>query len=126
MLRLFRVRAWCLATAVFLATGTAGASLDLLLHGDAAHHGDPCAPPGIVVHDADAHSFTNPHTDRETDPGAHCVVCHLARAIRLGAESASLTARADSGSALGLPPSIGLALAPALANLQLRSPPRVG
>ncbi len=126
MLRLFRVRAWCLATAVFLATGTAGTSLDLLLHGDAAHHGDPCAAPVVVIHDAAAHSFTNPQADREDSSGAHCVVCHLARAIRLGVEPASLTARADRGSKLRVPASVGLALAPALANLKLRSPPRVG
>ena len=126
MLRFFRVRAWCLATAVFLATGTAGASLDLLLHGEAAHHGDPCASPVIVAHDAAAHSVTNPQDDRDDDRGTHCVVCHLARALRLGAATESLTARADDGSRLAVPASIELVLAPALANLQLRSPPRVG
>jgi hypothetical protein len=125
MLRLFRVRAWCLATALFLVTGTAGASLDLLLHGDASHHGDPCGPPVIVAHDAAAHSFTNPQTDREDGNGTHCVVCHLARAVRLGGEPTSLATRADDGSKLRVPSSIGIVRAPDLANLQLRSPPFV-
>jgi hypothetical protein len=125
MLRLFRVRAWCLATALFLMFGTAGTSLDLLLHGDTAHPGDPCAPPVVVAHDADAHRFTNAPEDRAEDTGTHCVVCHLARALRLRAEPASLGNRADDGRALLLSPSIGVALAPAVANLQLRSPPHV-
>jgi hypothetical protein len=125
MLRLFRVRAWCLATALFLVTGTAGTSLDLLLHGDASHHGDPCASPVIVAHDAAAHSFTNPQGDRADGPGNHCVVCHLARAVRLGGASTSLAARTDDRRNFRVPTSIGIALAPALANLQLRSPPTV-
>lgn len=125
MLRFFRVRAWCLATALFLATGTAGTSLDLLLHGDASHHGDPCGTPVIVAHDAAAHSFTNPQTDPEDGTGSHCVVCHLARALRLGGEPASLATRVDDGSRFRVPSSIGIALTPALANLQLRSPPLV-
>ena len=59
-----------LATALFLATGTAGASLDLLLHGDAVHHDDPCAPTVIVAHDADAHRFSNPQDDTDDQSAA--------------------------------------------------------
>src|SRR5918999_2434891 len=104
MLRFFRVRAWCLATVLFLVTGTAGTSLDLLLHGDASHS-DPCAPPVIVAHDAAAHSFTSPPDDRADAPGAHCVACHLARALRLRSEPVSLAAHVDDGSKLRVPPS---------------------
>jgi hypothetical protein len=125
MLRLFRVRAGCLATALFLATGTAGTSLDLLLHDDAAHHGDPCAPPVLVSHDAASHRITTTTDNRDADADAHCVVCHLARAVRLRADGASLTVRTDDGCRLRVPPSIGVAFAPDLANLQLRSPPQV-
>jgi hypothetical protein len=125
MLRLFRVRAWCLATAVFLVLGTAGSSLDLLLHGDAAHHGDPCAAPVVVAHDAAAHRVTNAVEEPAGDAGTHCVVCHLARALRLGAAGNSLGARIDDGRAVRVPSAIGVALAPALSNLQLRSPPHV-
>jgi hypothetical protein len=124
MLRLFRVRAWCLATAVFLVLGTGGSSLEFLLHGDAAHHDDPCAPV-IVVHDADAHRVTNAGEDRAADAGTHCVVCHLARALRLDAAQNSLGGRIDDRRLVRVPPAVDLALAPALANLQLRSPPPV-
>lgn len=125
MLRLFRVRSWCLATAAFLVLGTAGASLDLLLHGDAAHHGDPCSAPVIVPHDAAAHRVVNAVEEHSEDAATHCVVCHFARALRLGAEENSLGGRIDDGLTVRVPPSVGLALAPALANLQLRSPPHV-
>jgi hypothetical protein len=125
MLRLFRVRASCLATALFLVFGTAGSSLDLLLHGAAAHHTDPCAAPVAVAHDAAAHRITNAAADPEDDVGSHCVACHFARAVRLRAEGASLAARADDGRTLRVPCSIGVALAPSVANLQPRSPPHV-
>ena len=125
MLRLFRVRAWCLATAVFLVFGTAGSSLDLLLHGNAAHHDDPCATVVIVVHDEGAHRVTDGVDTRTDDAGTHCFVCHFARALRLGVQQNALAGRADNGRAVRVPTSIGLALAPALANLQLRSPPPV-
>ena len=124
MLRLFRVRVWCLATAVFLVLGTAGSSLDLLLHGDAAHHDDPCAALLIVAHDSAAHRVTNAAEEPAGESGTHCVVCHVARAVRLGVEQNSLAGRIDDGRAVRVPPSVDLALAPALANLQLRSPPR--
>jgi hypothetical protein len=125
MLRLFRVRACCLATAVFLVLGTAGSSFDLLLHRDVAHHSDPCATPVPVPHDAAAHRITDGVAQRTDETGTHCLACHFARALRLGAEHPSLAARLDDGRALCVPPTIGHALAPALANLQLRSPPRV-
>jgi hypothetical protein len=125
MLRLFRVRAWCLATAMFLTLGTAGASLDLLLHGDAAHHSDPCATPVIAAHDVSAHRITTPADDLTDEAGAHCVACHLARTPRLRTESASFVSRGDDGRTFRVPTSIGVARGPALESLQPRSPPRV-
>ena len=103
MLRLFRVRAWCLATALFLATGTAGASFELLLHSDAAHHADPCAAPVLVAHDAAAHRVTVPPDDRADEPGTHCLTCHLARALRLRSESSSFAAHDDDARVIRVP-----------------------
>ena len=122
MLRLFRVRAWCLATALFLAMGTAGTSLELLLHADTAHHVDPCAD-AILAHQESAHRIAAPDDDAGQGGPAHCVACHLARAFRLRSEGASLAARPDTGRAVRVPPSIGIALSPALSNLPPRSPP---
>jgi hypothetical protein len=124
MLRIFRVRAWCLATALSIATGTAGTSLDLLLHDDTAHHADPCigAPP--AVHHAASHVITARDADPADEANAHCVACHLARATRLRAETDTFAARPEDASKLRGPTSIGVALAPPLANLQPRSPPR--
>lgn len=123
MLRLFRVRAWCLATALFLAMGTAGTSLDVLLHGGAAHHNDPCAAETIAAHDEAAHRIAGPPNQDADGAGSHCVACHLARALRLRTEPASLSTLPDDGRTLGVPSSIGIALAPVLANAQPRSPP---
>jgi cytochrome c553 len=125
VLRFFRVRAWCLATALFLAVGTAGSSLDFLLHGDAAHHADPCVAPVTVAHDESAHRITAEPGERADDAATHCVACHLARALRLRSDPPSLAERPDDARTLRVPPSIGVALAPPLANLQPRSPPRV-
>jgi hypothetical protein len=125
MLRFFRVRAWCLAIAAFLALGTAGTSLEVLLHGEAAHHTDPCAAPVIVGHDVSAHQITATPDSAADESAAHCVACHLARTLRLRAESASLISRGDDGRTFRVPTCIGAARAAALEHLQPRSPPRV-
>jgi hypothetical protein len=126
MLRFFRVRAWCLATSLVLAVGTAGASLDVLLHGDAAHHADPCAPTLNAAHDEAAHRITATREGRADGADTHCVACHLARTPRLRSDPHALTRRPDDARTLLVPASIGVALPAVLSNLQPRSPPRVG
>jgi len=124
MLRFFRVRALCLATAVFLVVGTAGGSLELVLHGDAAHHGDPCVRI-VVQHDESAHRFTASTGDRSPDTATHCVACHLARTPRLGTVAAAFAPRLDEPQLLRAVTFTGPTLAPALAHRHPRSPPRV-
>jgi hypothetical protein len=120
MLRLFRVRACCLVTALALAAGTAGASLDLLLHADAAH-ADACVPMN-VGHDASAHRI---QAAGSSDTHAtHCVACHWARSLRLRAESAAPAHRPDESGPRRVAQTIGVVSAPALAHLPPRSPPQ--
>ena len=79
MLRLFRVRLWCVATALAIALGTAGAPLQMLLHGGDAHDLG-CALLVEPPHDASAHrlqSAAAPDATRDV----HCVACHWARSF---------------------------------------------
>lgn len=120
MLRLFRVRACCLATAVLLAVGTTTAAFEELLHAGEAHDA-ACAPALLADHDASSHRVQTP--DDTNDGAGHCVACHLARAPRLGTQSASLVGHVDNAAIPRPAPTIGSARAAALAGLPPRSPP---
>ncbi|MGH9349520.1 MAG: hypothetical protein ACRD26_19900 [Vicinamibacterales bacterium] len=120
MLRLFRVRSWCLVTAVVLAVGTTTAAFDELLHAGASHDA-PCVAPLDVAHDASSHRFQAPSSDASGK--GHCVACHLARSPRIGAQPASVVCLAVEARAPRPIMTIGAARAAALANLPSRSPP---
>jgi hypothetical protein len=122
MLRLFRVRVSCLITSLVLAVGTTATGLTELLHAGASH--DVACVPGVdVIHDASTHRFQAATDDSIGEH--HCVACHLARAPRLGAHSASGTAHVEA--ARPVPPiaAIGFARAASLDSLPPRSPPRL-
>lgn len=120
-MRLFRARAWCLATIAALAVATAGASFDALLHASDRH--DACCPPGTLVeHDESAHRYQAAGGEALTLH--HCVACHWARSFRSGPESTSAAARLDEAGAHAPHRTIGRALAPALTAVPARSPPR--
>jgi hypothetical protein len=123
MLRFFRARAWCLVTCVCLAAGTASASLDAVLHLDAAH-ADACTPTAVGPHDASAHRITSP-SDDDRDAAGHCLACHWARSFRVFTActpaAAHLAVRSTFRRTAGLEPIV----APVLAHLAPRSPPQL-
>lgn len=122
MLRLFRVRACCLVTALFLAAGTTVASFDELLHAGASH--DAGCNSADVLHDAANHHV-------QATPGSashaplHCVACHWARAPHLRGQAGLTAARADEFGFQPLIRSIGIALPAQISGISGRSPPRL-
>jgi hypothetical protein len=121
MLALFRVRGWCLATALSLAVGTAGASFEALLHEADVH--DPCCTPA-VEHDEAAHRYRPAGDAGPGTTGHHCPACHWTRSFRLDRSTSAASAPPDDF-ALHVPAAtIGRTLAPALAGVPARSPPR--
>lgn len=120
MLRLFRTRAWCVVTAAVLAVGTTTAAFDKILHAGATHDVD-CVPGLAVAHDGSSHRFAA--TSDTPGAASHCIACHVARAPRLGAQSASAAGDVDDAGAHRPIASIGAARPPALACLPARSPP---
>jgi hypothetical protein len=121
MLRVFRLRAWCLATVLCVAASTLGTSLEVLLHADSAH-ADACVAP-VQAHDASTHRFTAPD---DSGSDSHCLACHSARSLRLHVEPAALAARSDDMRLLSTAPVDGFVPAPARSLLPSRSPPRLG
>jgi hypothetical protein len=121
MLRLFRARATCVVTAVILTVGTTTAAFDKLLHAGATHDVE-CVPGLDFAHDGSSHRFVAAQDSAGAD--SHCIACHVMRAPRLGAQSASAIGDADEADAHRPIASIGAARPPALANLPARSPPR--
>jgi hypothetical protein len=121
MLGLFRLRAWCLATALSLAVGTAGASFEALLHPADSH--DPCCP-RAVEHDEAAHRYQPADSAGDDGAGHHCLACHASRSFRLDGGSAAAAAPPDDSRLHAPARTIGRTLAPALAGLPARSPPR--
>ena len=120
MLRLLRVRAWCLATALSLAAGTAGASFEALLHGGDVH--DPCCPP-VVRHDETAHRYRAADAPVQAPDGHHCLACHWARWFRLDGVATAVAARLDDAGAHAPLQTIGRILPAAPTGLPARSPP---
>jgi hypothetical protein len=122
MLRLFRARACCLLTTVILAVGTTATGMSELLHAGTLH--DPaCVPSLDVVHDASTHRFR-----AAADEGGaehHCIACHLARAPRLGSQSASGIVHVEAARPVRPIAAIGFVRAATLDNLPSRSPPRL-
>ncbi|MGH8187225.1 MAG: hypothetical protein ACREUC_11730, partial [Steroidobacteraceae bacterium] len=92
MLRLFRTRAWCVVTAAVLAVGTTTAAFDKVLHAGGTHDVD-CVPGLDVAHDGASHRFSA--TTDSTGADSHCLACHVARAPRLGAQTASAAGDVD-------------------------------
>jgi len=121
MLRLFRVRAACLATTVLLAVGTVGASLESLSHVDAAH-ADACLTVS-AAHDASAHRI-GAGSDPHEGGTPHCLACHWARSLRFGVEAIADAGRPDDSFTLTAARTARCAPAPVRSNLQPRSPPR--
>lgn len=122
MMRLFRVRACCLVTALVLAVGTAGASMAALLHEGGSH--DPgCAPRADAPHHAGAHPFLGPSADAPDANAEHCVACHWARAFRLGTHSEPVAAPVPAAGAPQAPANADEWPAPALASVPARAPP---
>lgn len=121
MLAFFRVRMWCLVTAVVLAVGTTTAAFEELRHTGTPHDA-ACARAVGASHDASKHRVEPAPAsgDAQSD---HCVACHLARAPRLGAQAASTGAHVQEGVAHRPIASIGAARPTALASLPSRSPP---
>ena len=120
MLRLFRVRAWCFATALFLATGTVSASLEGLLHAD-ADHDIACAPASDAAHDATAHRVRSAG-DADAS-AAHCLACHWARSFRTHGGSAQPPIRLASTDGHFTVHVVLLLPAPSLAHRSPRAPP---
>lgn len=121
MLRVFRARAWCVVTAAILAIATTTAAFDKALHTGATHDVD-CVQVVDVAHDGASHRVSATSDSTATD--SHCIACHVARAPRLGAQSASTVGDVDD---LGMHrpiASIGAVRPAALASLPARSPPR--
>jgi hypothetical protein len=109
-------------TAAVLAIATTTAAFDKALHAGETHDAD-CVPVIDAAHDGASHRFSAPSDSTGAD--SHCVACHVARAPRLGAQSASAVGDVD---ALGMHhpiASIGVVRPPALENLPARSPPRI-
>jgi hypothetical protein len=120
MLRLFRARVSCLLTAILLAASTTTASLDEFLHGGDSH--DPaCATTAGFGHDASNHRIGAPQAAE--DAPQHCVACHLARAPRLGAQSALVAAQTTESFVLRLHDSVDSASSAELSRVPGRSPP---
>ncbi len=121
MSRLFRMRAWCLATALSLAVGTAGASFEALLHGGDVH--DACCPPA-VQHDENAHRYRAAGGSAPEPSGHHCLACHWARWFRLAGITTDGAARLADAGVLAPVQTIGRTLPAALTGLPSRAPPR--
>jgi hypothetical protein len=122
MLRLFRARAWCLITAIALAAGTTTAAFGELLHAGASHDAG-CAPTAASAHDASSHRVTSPADEGSAHD--HCVGCHFARSLRIGAQSVIHGEHVDETRSLRPVAAIGSARAAALDSLPPRSPPRL-
>lgn len=121
MLGVFRARACCLVTAVVLAASTATVTVGELLHAGTAHDAD-CRPAAEPSHDAGSHRYEAvPTATPEADD--HCLACHLARAPRVGAESAAPGVPGAEAVTRRLSDSADAALGPAVLVLQPRSPP---
>lgn len=121
MPRLFRVRAWCLATAMSLALSTAGASFEALLHGGDVH--DACCTPA-VQHDESAHRYQAAGGSGPELPGHHCLACHWARWFRLDGITTAAAARLADAGVHAPVRTIGRTLPAALTGLPSRAPPR--
>ena len=119
MLRLFRMRAWCLVAALLPVVGTTTAAFDELLHAGASH--DVACVSGSAPHDASSHRFKAPGGEAAADD--HCVGCHLARAPRVGAQAATHAAHVAEASTPRPIAAIGSARAAALDSLPPRAPP---
>jgi len=124
MLRFFRVRAWCLVTAVFLAAGTASASLDALLHVGAAHD-DACSPTVAGPHDASAHRIIAGSASDPDGAASHCLACHWARSFRIFTASTPAAPDLDARGTFGRAAPLDPIVAPVLSHLAPRSPPHV-
>jgi hypothetical protein len=122
MLRVFRVRAWCLATALVLALGTATASFEALLHVDGAHD-DACAPTVAGPHDESAHRIRSASAADHDGQATHCLACHWARSFRLFTASLPAAPKVDERGTPRLASHPAPIVAPTLANLAPRSPP---
>lgn len=122
MLRLFRVRAWCLITAVLLAVGTTTAAFDEFLHAGTPSHDAGCAPLLEIPHDASNHRVGAEPEDVHAT--GHCVACHWARSPRLGAQSLTIATAADEALADQPIRTIGAVRPAAISGLPARSPPR--
>jgi hypothetical protein len=122
MLRVFRIRAWCLVTALCLTVGTASASLEVLLHGDRAHD-DACAPVMAGPHDASAHHFQDSSSDDRDPNGTHCLACHWARSFRIFTASTPAAPNLQQDGAPCVAVHAAPLVAPVLAHLAPRSPP---
>jgi len=123
MLRLFRARVWCLATALALTLGTTTASFEALLHVDGAHD-DACAATFAGPHDASAHRIRAASPDHD-GAATHCLACHWARSFRFFTASVPAPPNVDEPGTPRLASNFAPTVAPALANLAPRSPPAV-
>lgn len=122
MLRRFRARACCLATALVLAMGTTAAVFQELLHAGASHDA-ACAPALDVAHNPASHQIGPAAAEASAD--AHCVACHFARSSRAGSQSISVAAHVHEQAAVRPIAAIGSARAAALDSLPPRAPPRL-
>jgi hypothetical protein len=120
MLRLFRARVCCLVTALALAAGTTTAAFGELLHASTSHDAG-CAPTGDAAHDASSHRFKAPADEGSSHD--HCVGCHFARSLRIGAHPPIHGGHVDDACSLRPVAAIGSARAASLDNLPPRSPP---
>ena len=118
MLCWFRVHARRIAVTAIIALTSVGISA-------ASPHVDDCHDAGclafVVEHDAAAHVIGAPPT--AADAPLHCLVCHMVRSLRLGAEARIVsTPAADAGTVIHVQRSTPPQFAPA-AQLPARTPP---
>ncbi|MDA1184858.1 MAG: hypothetical protein O2930_09470 [Acidobacteria bacterium] len=118
MLSWFRVHAGRIAVTAIIALTSVGLSA-------VSPHVDDCHDAGCLAfavdHDAAAHVIAAPPT--ADDAPLHCLVCHLVRSFRLGAEAHIVsTPAADVGTAIHVRRSTPLEAALA-AKLPARAPP---
>lgn len=121
MVRLFRARAFCLIAAVLLTAGAATATSEELLHGGRAH--DVACASAEATHDASSHRYDGPAEERGGDH--HCVGCHFARSLRIGASVASVVAHEHERRLPRPIAAIGSVRSAALERIPSRSPPRL-
>jgi hypothetical protein len=122
MLRLFRIRGWCLATAFCLLAGSAGAPVEALLHSDEGHR-DACVAAIEAPHDASAHRIRSGTAVPSESAPAHCAVCHWARVCRTGPGTQALVVGLDPAGRLAPFRDVRFGPAPALVHLASRAPP---